>query len=256
MLIDTHAHLYLEQFNEDIDTVLENAIKMNVTKIFLPNIEKGTTHSMLALCDSYPDMCYPMIGLHPCSVSESYEEELEHIIEELSKRKYYGIGETGIDLYWDKSFKDEQVLCFERQIELAKQHDLPVIIHSRESLDLTIELIAKHQDGSLKGIFHCFNGTIEQCKKVIELNFMMGLGGVITYKNAGLDEMVKFLPFENMVLETDSPYLTPVPHRGKRNESAYVSLVASKVAEIKEVSLKQVIDLTTINAANLFGIEV
>ena len=256
MLIDTHAHLYLEQFNEDIDTVLENAIKMNVTKIFLPNIEKETTSSMLALCDSYPDMCYPMIGLHPCSVSESYEKELEHIIDELSKRKYYGIGETGIDLYWDKSFKDEQILCFERQIELAKQHDLPVIIHSRESLDLTIELIAKHQDGSLKGIFHCFNGTVEQCKKVLDVNFMMGLGGVITYKNAGLDEMVKFLPFENMVLETDAPYLTPVPHRGKRNESAYVSLVASKVAEIKEVSLKEVIDITTINAANLFGIEV
>ena len=256
MFIDTHAHLYLEQFTEDIDTVIENAVKMNVQKIFLPNIDSSTTKAMLDLHAEYPENCYPMIGLHPCSVKENYRDELAHIDEELSKRRYYGIGETGIDLYWDTQFKSEQIECFEYQIELAKKLSLPVIIHSRESLDLTIELISKHQDGSLKGIFHCFNGTIDQCKKVCETGFMMGLGGVISYKNAKLDDMVRFMPMENMVLETDSPYLTPVPHRGKRNESSYIPLIASKVSEIRSIDLKTVMDQTTINAMNIFGIEV
>jgi len=255
MFIDTHAHLYLEQFKQDIDSVIESAVQGNVQKIFLPNIDHSTTNDMLSLCQKHPAICYPMIGLHPCSVQKEYKAELDHIDKQLELNEFYGIGETGIDLYWDKSFKEEQIICFEYQIELAKKWDLPVIIHSRDSLDLTIELISKHQDGKLKGIFHCFNGTIDQCKQICDVNFLMGLGGVITYKNAKLDDMVKFMPIGNMVLETDSPYLSPVPYRGKRNESSYIPIIAGKIAEFRDQNLSEILEHTTINARHLFGIE-
>ncbi|MBT8233152.1 MAG: TatD family hydrolase [Saprospiraceae bacterium] len=254
MYIDSHAHLYLEQFDEDIDVVINTAIKSEVKRIFLPNIDSTTIDRLHNLEASYPDNCFAMMGLHPCSVKENFETELSIVKHNLSQRKYYGIGETGIDLYWDKTFREEQIYSFEQQIAWAKEFDLPVIIHSRDSLDLTIEIIAKHQDGKLKGIFHCFNGTVDQCKKVVDLNFMMGLGGVITFKKANLEEMVRFMPISNMVLETDAPYLAPTPYRGKRNESSYIPIVAEKVAQFKNMELYEVASSTTRNARDLFGI--
>lgn len=254
MYIDTHAHLYLEQFDNDRDEVISKAISNDVKKIFLPNIDSTTTDKMMSACERYPDVCFPMMGLHPCSVKENYKEELEHVITKLQENKFYGIGETGIDLYWDKTYKDFQIEAFEEQIDLAYEYQLPVIIHSRESLDLTIDIIAKKQKGSLRGIFHCFNGSIKQCEKILDSNFMMGLGGVITFKNAKLDEMIKFMPLENMLLETDAPYLSPVPYRGKRNQSSYIPLVAKKISEIKHLSLDEVQQKTTQNAIKLFGI--
>lgn len=255
MFIDTHAHLYLDQFKNDLAQVINDAKNRNVLKIFLPNIDRSTVSDMLELSKSYPDICYPMIGLHPCNVKQDYMDELEFIESELSRNRYYGMGETGIDLYWDQQYREEQIKSFEHQILLARKNDLPVIIHSREALDLTIELIEKHQDGRLKGIFHCFNGSLEQCKKVVELNFLMGLGGVISYKNAKLDDMVKWMPIEHMVLETDAPYLAPVPYRGKRNESAYIPEIARKIAEIRAEPVEYIEKRTTINALKLFGLD-
>lgn len=256
MFIDTHAHLYSDQFAEDINAVVQRAKNLNVHKIFLPNIDSSSTSSMLELATKFPETCFPMIGLHPCSVKEhNYKDEMEHIVKMLEETKFYGIGETGIDLYWDKSTFEIQKEAFQFQIDLAKANNLPIIIHSRDSLDHTIKMISDNQDGRLKGIFHCFNGTVEQCKEISDLNFMMGLGGVITYKNAGLDEMVLQMPINKMVLETDAPYLSPVPHRGKRNESSYIPLVAAKVSEIRNESLREIMLKTTNNALDLFGIE-
>lgn len=254
MYIDSHAHLYLEQFDEDRNEIIKRCIDNNVQKVFLPNIDSSTTESMLQLSKDFPEVCFPMIGLHPCSVKENYEDELKHIEEQLKLNKFYGIGETGIDLYWDKTFKSSQIKAFEYQIDLAIQLDLPVIIHSRDSLDLTIDIITQHQNGNLKGIFHCFNGDKEQCKKVMDNNFHMGLGGVITFKNARLDEMIKYMSFNHMLLETDAPYLSPVPYRGKRNESSYIPLVAKKISEIKNVPIDLVMKHTTENAKRIFCI--
>lgn len=252
MYIDSHAHLYLEQFKDDQDEIIQRCLDNDVQKIFLPNIDSTTTKRMLDLCHSFPEVCYPMIGLHPCSVKENLNDELSHIEDELKINKYYGIGESGIDLYWDKTFKKDQIKAFEFQIDLASRLDLPIIIHSRESLDLTIDIITNHQTGHLKGIFHCFNGNVSQCKKILDVNFQMGLGGVITFKNAKLDEMINYLPFTNMLLETDAPYLSPAPYRGKRNESSYIPLIAKKVSEIKNVKIEDVMNFTTKNAKEIF----
>lgn len=254
MFVDSHAHLYLNQFDEDNDTVINEAIKKKVKKIFLPNIDSSTTPRMNELVKRYPEVCFPMMGLHPCSVKEDYKTELKHVEEELKNGSYCGIGETGIDLYWDKTFRKEQIEAFEIQIGWALDMDLPIIIHSRESLDLTIEIISNHQNGKLKGIFHCFNGTPEQSQKIVDLNFHMGLGGVITFKKANLDEMISLMPLENMVLETDSPYLAPVPYRGKRNESSYIPLIAEKISEVKNLSVDEIAKTTTHNAELLFGL--
>lgn len=251
-MIDSHAHLYLEQFSKDIDEVMSRAVAEKVEKIFLPNIDSSTTEAMLGLSKEYPDRCFPMIGLHPCSVKDNYREELEHINEMLKLQEFSGIGETGIDLYWDKTFKKEQIECFEWQIERAKETKLPIIIHSRESLDLTIDIIGSNQGDDLTGIFHCFNGDIKQCKQIADMNFMMGIGGVITYKNAGLNEMVKYLPSDHYVLETDAPYLAPVPRRGKRNESSYIRYVAEHISEYKNIPLEEVVNQTDANAEAIF----
>jgi len=255
MFIDTHAHLYLEQFSEDIDQVLSRAENLGVSKIFLPNINSETIEDLQKLCNSNQDICYPMAGLHPCYVKEDYRDELARVQAELSEGKYYGVGETGIDLHWDVSYKKQQIESFEFQIALAKEHCLPIIIHSRKALDLTIEIISAHQDGALTGIFHCFNGTKDQCKKVADIGFHMGLGGVVTYKKAALGEMVAYAPQDYVLLETDAPYLSPTPHRGKRNESSYIPLVASKIAEFKEIPVTAVRDFTTANAEKLFKIK-
>lgn len=252
MYVDTHAHLYLEKFDEDIDDVIKNCIKNNVERIFLPNIDSSTIESLNNLSKLYPDNCFPIMGLHPCSVNDNYKSELSIMQGWLEKEKYYGIGETGVDLYWDKTFKSQQVEAFEEQINWSKSYDLPIIIHSRESLDITIDIITQNQNGVLSGIFHCFNGNIEQCKKIVDNNFYMGLGGIVTYKNAGLDEMIKYLPLEKMLLETDSPYLSPVPYRGKRNQSSYIPIIADKIAEIKGLTTKEIMTVTTQNAARIF----
>jgi len=254
MFIDTHAHLYADELLEDIDNVIKRACNCGVQKIFMPNIDSTSIQKMNNIAINYPDVCYPMIGLHPCYVKENYKRDLQRLITEIDSNTYYGIGETGIDLHWDVTYKKEQIESFEFQIELSKKHNLPIIIHSRKSLDLTIEMIASDQDGSLRGIFHCFNGTIDQCKKIADLGFMMGLGGVITFKKANLGDMVTYLPNKHMVLETDAPYLSPTPHRGKTNESSYIPLVAMKAAEFKGLSVSEVKEITTQNAQNLFGI--
>ncbi len=251
-MIDTHAHLYLEQFNKDIDDVISRAAQENIEKIFLPNIDSTTTESMIALADKFPERCFPMIGLHPCSVKQNYKDELQHITDMLAKYNFSGIGETGIDLYWDKTFRSEQIESFEWQIEIAKETGLPVIIHSRESLDLTIEIVSAHQGDNLTGVFHCFNGDVSQCRKIADMNFMMGLGGVVTYKNAGLEDMVNYMPRDHYVLETDAPYLAPVPKRGKRNETCFIRHIAEKVAEFKNRALEEVIQQTDVNAGILF----
>jgi len=254
MYIDTHAHLYSEQFNDDQNDMVQRAIDANVQKMFLPNIDSTTIPAMHQLCEKFPNHCYPMMGLHPCSVKGDYKKELEIVKKQIDEQKYFGVGETGIDLYWDTTFKVEQIEAFKFQINLAKENNLPIIIHSRESLDMTIQIIEESQDGNLRGVFHCFNGSIAQSKKIVDLNFMMGLGGVITFKNANLDEMIKELPCEKIILETDAPYLSPVPYRGKRNESAYIPLVAEKLSEIRNEVVGSIMSYTTENASKLFGI--
>ena len=255
MYIDTHAHLYLEQFTEDIQEVLDKSKNSGVEKIFLPNINSDTIEAMNQLAFDNPDFCYPMIGLHPCYVKENYKEELLRLEEELTNRTYFGIGETGIDLYWDVTHKKQQIEAFEFQIELAKQYQLPIIIHSRDCLDLTLDIIESNQNGHLTGIFHCFNGDKAQCKRAADMGFHMGLGGVITFKKANLGEMVSYAPQEYLLLETDSPYLSPTPHRGKRNESSFLPLVAMKVAEFRAQPVIGVRDYTTFNAEKLFKLK-
>lgn len=254
MFIDTHAHLYLKQFNNDIDKILVAAQNANVKKIFLPNIDSTTTEDMFQMSDRYIGFLFPMMGLHPCSVKENFKEELAHIEDIKSKKKIYGVGETGIDLYWDKSTRDIQIESFNTQIQWAIDWELPIIIHSRDAQDLTIDLIANMRHPKLKGIFHCFTGTIAQAEKIIDLGFMMGVGGVSTFKNGGMDATLPDINIEYLVLETDSPYLAPVPYRGKRNESSYIPLIAEKVAAIKGMTLKDLKEQTTKNALSVFNI--
>lgn len=253
MYIDTHAHLYSKQFDEDIDVVINSAINAKVLKIYLPNIDLESIKTMHLLSEKHPDNCFPMMGLHPCSVKDDYKSVLDSMKVHLDQNTYYGIGETGVDLYWDVTFKKEQIEAFEIQIEWAKHYKLPIIIHSRESLDLTIEIIEKHKDDDLRGIFHCFNGTVKQCQRIVDTNFMMGLGGVVTFKKAKLDEMIAYMPLDKMLLETDAPYLAPVPYRGKRNESSYIPLVAQKIAEVRNLQIEVIMDRTTKNANQIFS---
>jgi len=250
--IDTHAHIYSEKFNDDRTEMLQRAFEANVTKILMPNVDNMTTEKMLALADHYPQNCFPMMGLHPCSVDACFEKELEEMESWLSKRKFWGIGEMGLDLYWDDTFFEEQKQAFRIQANWAKKHQLPLIIHCREAMKQTIELLEELQDGNLFGILHCFTGTLEDAQKLIALHFKLGIGGVLTYKKSGLDEVLKSVDIENLVLETDCPYLAPVPHRGKRNETAYVPAIAQKLAETKGLSLEEIAQKTTQNAEKLF----
>ncbi len=253
MLIDTHSHLYLPQFDEDREAMLQRALEADVRKIFLPNIDLDSIAGMLALCDAHPQVCYPMMGLHPCDVKENYKEVLSLIRSEFDKRKFIAVGEIGIDLYWDKTTLDIQVDAFKQQIDWAKQMQIPIVIHARESFDEIFAVLDEVNDESLFGVFHCFTGNESQANKVIDYGgFMMGLGGVLTYPKSGLDAVVKSIPLKYLILETDSPYLTPIPHRGKRNESAYVKIIAEKLALCKGVSLEEIALSTTQNALTLF----
>ncbi|WP_425391824.1 TatD family hydrolase [Ekhidna sp.] len=251
-MIDTHAHIYLEHFEEDIDQVIERAQAVGVKKILLPNIDSTSIDSMLKLEEKYPDICYPMMGLHPCSVKEDFDNELKLVEDWFSKRSFLAVGEMGTDLYWDKTFWEQQKEAFHFQCDLALKYDLPIVVHCRETIDETIELVAQYQGKGLQGVFHCFTGSVEQAKQITDLDFYLGLGGVSTFKNGGMDQVIPHLDRSKIILETDSPYLTPTPNRGKRNEPAYVDLVAAKVSEYLGISKSELDELTTANANALF----
>lgn len=250
--IETHAHIYLPEFEEDLEMVIQSAKDAGVGQIYMPNIDSTTIDSMLRLESEYKNYCIPMMGLHPCYVKDNYKEELDIIKSWLDRRKFCAIGEIGIDLYWDKTHLDEQIAAFETQINWAKEFGLPIVIHCRESIVLTIDIIEKHQDGNLKGIFHCFSGTAEHARKIVDLNFLLGIGGVVTFKNGGLDKVIPDMDLKHIVLETDSPYLAPTPNRGKRNQPSYIPFIASKIAELKNCELAEVSETTTINAKSIF----
>ncbi|WP_372776758.1 TatD family hydrolase [Mangrovibacterium sp.] len=254
MLIDTHSHIYTEDFSEDIADVIQRAYENEVRKIVLPNIDSSSVKKMLNLTEQYPQICYPLMGLHPTSVTEDYEDELQLVEFWLQKQKFYGIGEIGIDLYWDKTFIKEQTDAFRRQIRLAVKYDLPIVVHFRESFDEVITVLKEEMQPGLTGVFHSFSGTLEQAQQVVELGFMLGVNGVVTFKNSGMDKVIEKVDPSHIILETDSPYLTPVPFRGKRNESSYLVYVAQKVAELHQISVHELARLSSNNAERLFRI--
>ncbi len=256
ILVDTHTHLYLEQFDEDRDEVVKAAIADGVVYMLLPRIDTESHEVQMALSKRYPENCLSMMGLHPTSVKDDYKNELEVVEEELKKGIYIGVGEIGIDLYWDDTFRKEQEYVFRRQLQLAKEYKLPVSIHTRDSFEDVYRIVKEEHTGDLKGVFHCFTGTPEEAKMIMDLGFSMGIGGILTFKNSGLAEVVKDIPMEYLVLETDSPFLTPVPYRGKRNQSKYVVHIAQKLAEIKKTTIEQVAETTTANAAELFKLKI
>jgi TatD DNase family protein len=253
-LIDTHAHLYATEFDADRDAVIKRAILQGIDKIYLPNVDLDSIDAMHELEARYPDNCFAMMGLHPCSVWADYKSVLSVIENKLNERNYVAVGEIGLDYYWSKEFVKEQQDAFRIQCKWAIEKNIPIIIHARESIDDLIQIVSEFkQNSDLKGIFHCFGGTIEQARKIMELEFLMGIGGVLTYKKSGLDEVIKNIPLEYLVLETDAPYLTPVPHRGKRNESSYLIHIANRLSEIKEISLEELGRITSENARKIFG---
>jgi TatD DNase family protein len=254
-LLDTHSHIYLEDFDNDRVEMLQRAEKEGIEKVFMPAIDSATHEKMLKVATQFEDRCLSMMGLHPCSVKENHIDELKIAEKHLQKNRFYGIGETGLDYYWDLTFKKEQAASFKQQIEWGLHFDLPIIIHSRNSLDDCIKMISDNQKGNLKGVFHCFSGTHEQANQIIDLGFYLGIGGVLTYKNSGLDKVMNALPLDNVILETDAPYLTPVPFRGKRNECSYLKFIVEKLSDVKQVSVDEVAEITTKNASELFSIE-
>ena len=254
IFIDSHAHLYLEDFDEDREKVIATAIAEDVKYMLLPSIDKSSFKQMQDLIKQFPENCFPMIGVHPTSVKEHYEEEISLVERELEKGGYCAIGEIGIDLYWDKTFAEQQKMAFRHQLILAKKYNLAVAIHTRNSFEDVYKIVREEQDGNLKGVFHCFVGNIGEAKKIMDLNFYMGIGGVVTFKNSGLDKTVKEIPLERIILETDSPFLTPTPFRGKRNQSAYIKLIAEKIAEIKNIELDRIAEITTTNCIELFDL--
>ena len=256
IFVDTHTHLYLEQFDDDRNDVVEKAVSEGVSYMLLPNIDSETIVAMNSLSRQFPGNCFPMMGLHPTSVKDDYEAELELVEEELFSGKYIAIGEIGIDLYWDKTYREQQLDAMRRQLALARKLKLPVSIHTRESFEDVYSLVKQELTDDLTGIFHCFTGTAEQAKLIMETGFKMGIGGVLTFKNSKLDEVIKDVPAEFLVLETDAPFLSPVPHRGKRNESSYIRIIAEKLADIKKVSVEEIADVTTRNASRLFNITI
>lgn len=250
--VDTHTHLYDEQLTADPQQITR-AIEAGVTKMYMPNCDSTTIEGMLAMEAAYPQNCFPMMGLHPVYVKENYKEELAIVEDWLAKRKFAGVGEIGLDYYWDKTFVAQQKEAFEQQIDWALQYDLPIIIHSRESTADCIEIVRKKQNGQLRGIFHCFSGTLEEAKQIQELGFYLGIGGVVTFKKSTLPEIVREMPLETLVLETDAPYLAPVPYRGKRNESSYIPLIAMTIATIKQIGLDEISAITNKNAEKIFS---
>lgn len=253
MFVDTHSHIYSEEFSSDRNEVIARAIKAGVNRIILPNIDSSTIKPMLDLTDSDPQLFIPLLGLHPTSVKENFRQELEIMEYWFGKRKFAGIGEIGIDLYWDKTFINEQIETFRIQIGWAKRGRIPIVIHVRDSFYEVIEVLQQEKNESLTGVFHSFTGTAEHAAQVIDLGFKIGIGGIVTFKNSGLDSIVQHIDLQNILLETDSPWLAPVPHRGRRNESAFITAVAAKIASLHETSIEEVARITTQNAQQLFG---
>lgn len=255
-LIDTHTHLYLDSFKNDLSIIINNCQKNGINKLLLPNIDSTTINAVNQLSRKYAEICYPMMGLHPCSVKENFHSELAIIENELNKGEYIGIGEIGIDLYWDRSTLDEQKLVFETQVKWAKERNLPIVIHTREAFEEVFSIIDSLNDNELTGIFHCFTGNKEQAEHIINYGgFKLGIGGVVTYKNSGLDKTLKDIEVDHLVLETDSPYLTPTPFRGKRNESTYLTYIAEKLSSIYGCSIDDIAKKTTTNALEIFKLE-
>ena len=251
-LIDTHAHIYHHRFKDDIDDVIRRAQDAGVEKIYMPNIDSESIDSMLELEQRFPDFCIPTMGLHPCHVTKDFEKELYIVEDWLAKRHFVAVGEMGTDLYWDKTNLDLQIQAFNIQCDLAIKYNIPIIIHCRESIAETINLVSEIDNKSLRGIFHCVSGSVEQARQIIDMKFLIGLGGVATFKNGGLDEVIEQTDLKHVVLETDSPFLAPVPFRGKRNEPAYITEVAKKIADIKEISMEEVGDITTRSASKIY----
>lgn len=251
-IIDTHCHLYSEDFENDIGLVVQRAQQAGVRQFYMPNIDSTSITGMLQLEKQFPQVCIPMMGLHPCYVKENYKDELQIVETWLKQRSFAAVGEIGLDFYWDKTFSDQQYEAFHQQIVWAKQYSLPIVIHTREAMHQCIDVVKQHKGERLNGIFHCFGGSVDEAKQIIDLGFYLGIGGVITYKKSGLKETLKEIDLQYLVLETDAPYLTPVPFRGKRNESAYLEYVIETLAEVKNVSVEEVAAITTANANFVF----
>ena len=252
MYTDSHTHLYDEQLISEEDAMIQRALDAGVTKMYMPNCDSSTVKDMLHLADKWPEHCYPMMGLHPTYVKENYKAELAVVEKWLAERKFYAVGEIGLDYYWDLTYKAQQIEAFETQIDWALKYDLPIVIHSRESTQDCIEIVSRKQNGKLKGIFHCFGGSMEEAVQISELDLYMGIGGIVTFKKSTLPEILKEIGIKHVVLETDAPYLAPVPYRGKRNESSYIPLIAEKIGDIMGMSAADVGDITSLNAEKVF----
>lgn len=253
MFTDTHTHLYDEQFDTDRAAIIEKAIAAGVNKMYLPNCDYTTIEPMMSMVEKWPQYCFPMMGVHPCYIKENYKDELKIAEAWLNKTTFSAIGEIGLDYYWDKTFIAEQKEAFGLQMDWALDLNLPIVIHTRDSLQDGIEMVRKKQNGKLKGIFHCFGGTLEEARQIIDLGFYLGIGGVCTFKKNILPEVLQEISLQHIVLETDAPYLAPVPYRGKRNESSYIPIIGTKIAEIKKCSIAEVAEITTHNAELIFG---
>jgi TatD DNase family protein len=253
-LIDTHTHIYLPEFNSDRDETVRRAVQSGVVKLLMPNIDIDSASQMLSVENNFPGICYSMIGLHPTSVKEDYVYQLDKLEDLANSNKFYAIGEIGIDLYWDQSGLKEQILAFRRQIAFALKKGLPVVIHSRNSFSVVFKALEEFTGSGLKGVFHAFTGSANDAEKAIGLGFKLGIGGIVTFKNSGLDKVISQSGLENIILETDSPYLAPVPHRGKRNESSYLCIINIKVAEIFGLSKEETASVTYGNSVQLFGL--
>ena len=249
---DTHTHLYLNAFDDDRANVVKKAVEQDVKYMLLPNIDSSSIDPMFELCKAFPENCFPMMGLHPTSVKENYKEELEIISGWFEKQNFIAVGEIGIDLYWDQSFQKQQEEAFRFQIDLALKNEIPIVIHSRDSFDEIFNVLEDYRGSGLKGVFHCFTGSLEQANKAIDLGFYLGIGGVLTFKNSGLDKVIAEIDLKHILLETDSPFLAPTPFRGKRNESAYINLVANRLSQIKNIDREEIAKITTQNAIDLF----
>ena len=254
ILTDTHTHLYSKEFDTERTILIQKAIDSGISRMFMPNVDSDSIPGLFLVEKQFPENCFAMMGLHPCSVGSNYQQELQVVEYWLNKRKFVAIGEIGIDLYWDKTFIAQQQDAFRMQIQLAKKHELPYVIHARNSFDEVMEIVSEFKNDHLKAIFHCFSGTIEQAEQIVEMkNFKLGIGGVVTFKNSGLDKVVEAIDLKHLVLETDAPYLAPVPFRGKTNQPEYLLVVAQKIVEIKNISLEEVVEVTTQNSVDVFN---
>ena len=251
-LIDTHTHMFSSQFDEDREQIVKECIESGIETLLLPNINSETIDAMWSLCDLFPKNCFPMIGLHPCDVKEDYQKELDIVLQELKNRKYVAVGEIGIDLHWDKTTVDIQKSAFDQQIKWAIEFDLPIAIHIRESFEEVFEVLEQNIHPKLRGVFHCFTGTLEQAQKAISMGFMLGVGGVVTFKNSGVDKVLENIDLKHLILETDSPYLAPTPLRGKRNDSRNLQLICDKLAQLNDLESSEVARITSKNAQTLF----